>query len=400
MAQFKEYVKNDFLYSIYGGDQECNPTSSDNNIINNISFDALTGDTNKEKMADFMSKTPYHCIILPNGEFKIIGAKIQFYKDNSSDSASKWLGYDIDNISHILPYTFPNPIKGTSSKKNYGIMNGLSIDDETYKDYNDMVKHLNDIKLGFKNEYKQELTKYSLLYYKFELVDKKYIKVSDLICETQPDTTIDNLGPYDDKSITKSFSITVDGIPIEFNVTIRNKRNGVFFTPLGTESAQTASSLSVITAHGVGVLNVQRCKKTVNVKTGGNTDIPVKKTGEEIYTCDLNKYCPTFQLIIYKETGKNEWFYKLMFSANTYYYYKDASTFYKLSDFSFDPEETKALCNNKQKANEIIEKTQNHSGAGQRYIDAQGFSDTSLMNIFNLGIGIIGAAIFISKTYK
>ncbi len=31
------------------------------------------------------------------------------------------------------------------------------------------------------------------------------------------------------------------------------------FTPLGTEIAQSASSLSLITAHEVGVLNVQRC---------------------------------------------------------------------------------------------------------------------------------------------
>ena len=34
------------------------------------------------------------------------------------------------------------------------------------------------------------------------------------------------------------------------------------FTPLGTESAQSASSLSLITAHEVGVLNVQRCNIT------------------------------------------------------------------------------------------------------------------------------------------
>ena len=35
------------------------------------------------------------------------------------------------------------------------------------------------------------------------------------------------------------------------------------FTPLGTESAQSASSLSLITAHEVGVLNVQRCKTPI-----------------------------------------------------------------------------------------------------------------------------------------
>ena len=58
------------------------------------------------------------------------------------------------------------------------------------------------------------------------------------------------------------------------------------------------------------------------------------------------------------------------------------------------------LCLNKKYANDIMNNTQSHPGADQRYIDAQGFSDTSMLNIFNLGIGIVGAAIFISKTYK
>jgi hypothetical protein len=59
-----------------------------------------------------------------------------------------------------------------------------------------------------------------------------------------------------------------------------------------------------------------------------------------------------------------------------------------------------ALCINKKRADEVIINTQSHPGANQRYVDAQGFSDTSMLNIFNLGIGIIGAALFIHKTYK
>jgi len=59
-----------------------------------------------------------------------------------------------------------------------------------------------------------------------------------------------------------------------------------------------------------------------------------------------------------------------------------------------------ALCINKKRADEIIYKTQSHPGSYQRYVDSQGFSDTSMLNIFNLGIGIVGAAVFISKTYK
>ncbi len=59
-----------------------------------------------------------------------------------------------------------------------------------------------------------------------------------------------------------------------------------------------------------------------------------------------------------------------------------------------------ALCVNKKNAEAIINNTESHTGAGQRYADSQGFSDTSMLNIFNLGIGIIGAALFIRKTYK
>lgn len=59
-----------------------------------------------------------------------------------------------------------------------------------------------------------------------------------------------------------------------------------------------------------------------------------------------------------------------------------------------------ALCLNKKLADDVINNTQSHPGANQRYVDSQGFSDTSMLNIFNLGIGIIGAALFIRKTYK
>jgi hypothetical protein len=67
---------------------------------------------------------------------------------------------------------------------------------------------------------------------------------------------------------------------------------------------------------------------------------------------------------------------------------------------SLAPDLGKALCLNKKFSDDVINNTQSHPGANQRYADAQGFSDTSMLNIFNLGIGIIGAALFIRKTYK
>ena len=62
--------------------------------------------------------------------------------------------------------------------------------------------------------------------------------------------------------------------------------------------------------------------------------------------------------------------------------------------------QNKSLCDNKKSAETIMDKTQKHPGFDQQYIDAKGFSDMSVLNIINLGIGIIAAVYFIAKTYK
>ena len=59
-----------------------------------------------------------------------------------------------------------------------------------------------------------------------------------------------------------------------------------------------------------------------------------------------------------------------------------------------------ALCDNKRLADHIIDSTLYHSGSDRRYSDISDFTDTSFMNILNLGIGILASAIFIAKTYK
>jgi hypothetical protein len=60
----------------------------------------------------------------------------------------------------------------------------------------------------------------------------------------------------------------------------------------------------------------------------------------------------------------------------------------------------KSLCNNHKSAKIIIDKTKTHPGFEQQYLDAKGFSDMSVLNIINLGIGIVAAGVFIAKTYK
>ena len=60
----------------------------------------------------------------------------------------------------------------------------------------------------------------------------------------------------------------------------------------------------------------------------------------------------------------------------------------------------KAICDNKKSAKTIMDKSKTHPGFNQQYIDAKGFSDMSVLNVINLGIGIVAAAVFIAKAYK
>jgi hypothetical protein len=58
------------------------------------------------------------------------------------------------------------------------------------------------------------------------------------------------------------------------------------------------------------------------------------------------------------------------------------------------------LCENMKIAKNIIDKTQKHPGFAQQYVDAKGFSDMSVLNLMNLGIGIVATSVFIANTYK
>ena len=60
----------------------------------------------------------------------------------------------------------------------------------------------------------------------------------------------------------------------------------------------------------------------------------------------------------------------------------------------------KALCDNKKNADNLMALTTTHSGASERYDNIRSFTNMSILNIFNLGIGIVATGVFIAQTYK
>ena len=335
MAQFKEYSKNDFLYSTQtdiANDISCNKTDVE---WDDLIFDKCTkyttdvtisinghtykqtpiddsANTIKQLANDFTTNSPYK-FYYEKTNLKISGAKIQF---SGSNTAGAILGYEAtDTSAHQLPYIFPNAIKtvydNSRQKTLYQIgavgavgitINGATIPEPTDDNYNTadtmkgytnpilLVNYLNSIKIGYKAS-NTTMSVESTLYYKFEY-DSFYdkIKVVDLFCENH----------------------------------------------------QTLPMFSANTDY---------------YKGSETTLLPLSQFVESVGSVNTDPVCAS--------TKKN-----------------------------------KALCDNKKSAESIMTAMANQPGANQRYLDAQGFSDTSMLNIFNLGIGIIGAAVFISNTYK
>ena len=60
----------------------------------------------------------------------------------------------------------------------------------------------------------------------------------------------------------------------------------------------------------------------------------------------------------------------------------------------------RALCTNKEYADKLMALTTTHPGASERYDNIRGFTNVSILNIFNLGIGIVATGVFIAQTYK
>jgi hypothetical protein len=66
----------------------------------------------------------------------------------------------------------------------------------------------------------------------------------------------------------------------------------------------------------------------------------------------------------------------------------------------YTAKQNRALCDNKAYADKLIALTTTHPGASERYDNIRGFTNMSILNIFNLGIGIVAAGVFIAQTYK
>jgi hypothetical protein len=62
--------------------------------------------------------------------------------------------------------------------------------------------------------------------------------------------------------------------------------------------------------------------------------------------------------------------------------------------------QNRALCTNKAYADKLMALTGTHPGASERYDDIRSFTNMSILNIFNLGIGIVATGVFIAQTYK
>ena len=108
-------------------------------------------------------------------------------------------------------------------------------------------------------------------------------------------------------------------------------------------------------------------------------------SGNPIVMCSGSKYVKT--------EGVDECYYTLPYTKNI-----DGGN--SAAAYCETAKRNKSLCDNNKSAQTIIDKTSKHPGFNQQYIDAKGFSDMSVLNIINLGIGIVAAAFFIAKTYK
>ena len=374
MAQFKEYVKNDFLSYDISNNLGCVGKSDVDwdDLINQTCFTAQTttlainggsyegNKSNIRLLAEhFTASTPYRFSYNTTetlNQLVITNAKITLVAGSIAD-ANVFLGYSGDiNKTLDLPYVFTNKVvpatsTGTplfkfddayeikvngvvtditadSGNMYYATTNG-SLSDTTnntpYTKIDDLVLHLNKKQIGPN----QQSDTGNKCFYKFAVDPKSgNLTVSDLILD---------------------ISLTADS----GNITIGS--DIIPYTYTGSDLKDLGNGFSA---------------KKINDK--------------------LHVYCSGMKYVYID--NKYE---KLPYTRPT-----SIGIAPSTADACKNNKQNKALCANKTSADKIIGDTTSHSGADQRYADAQGFSDTSMLNIFNLGIGIVGAAVFISKTYK
>lgn len=329
-------------------------------------------------------------------------------------------------------------IRAASNKPYYSdksLVSGLNeaIATPVYVNNLQLVRHLNKKMIGYGESPSESSADIGNCFYKFAYdYNVNRLIVSDLILYSKP--TVTSTGTSSTLTLTfkvcstnttgtvnrtKDYTYTIIK-PIESNSAAMSVNDvvldGTVFCKFDYTSDTTVVKKNLTSTPPVPEDTITYNKKKVTaptVRLGTNTTITgVYENG--LFVCYLNNTeIPTFQIAFDSIDGNPI----LMCSGSKYVKITDlseVSIYYTLpytkqitgdqDGSASEPCETanrnKSLCDNKKSARTIMDKTQKHPGFDQQYIDAKGFSDMSVLNIINLGIGIIAAVYFIAKTYK
>ena len=314
------------------------------------------------------------------------------------------------------------------------LVSGLSdaITNPVYVNNLQLVRHLNKKMIGYGESPSESSTDIGNCFYKFayDYSTSKLI-VSDLILYSKPTVTgtqltlkftvcsTDTTGTVNS---TKDYTyiITPPSEHLSDKATSVNDvvLDGTVFRKFDYTSDTSLVDNNVPTTPTVSIddtTEYNKKKVTAPAVRLDSNDTVIKGAYENgLFVCYLNNTeIPTFQIAFESISGNPI----LMCSGSKYVKITDlsgASIYYTLpytkkitgnaDGSASEPcklvQRNKSLCDNKKSAQTIMDKTQKHTGFDQQYIDAKGFSDMSVLNIINLGIGIIAAAYFIAKTYK
>ncbi len=431
--------------------ESCNTFAAGNSIpltINGKLYTVTIGGTGpgeintiSEIASDFTKRTPYNFSYKSLGNYLTIDAAKITFNASSLNSASTFLGYAEDGVLNKLPYTFPNKIKVTASvdstslydfgelynirlntdklvdiradgtnKKPYysdkSLVSGFSepITAPPYVNNLQLVRHLNKKMIG----YGLNPSDVGNCFYKFNYdYSKDALIVSDLVLYYTPIITSTTftfkVGSTD--AIDKEYTYTITR-PIESNIRAETADDVIFrdgkFRKFDIRNDADWNSDGTFKAYRSGYNKIT----PPTIQTTGSRAITGVYTNG-LFVCDLN--IPTFQFA-FDTIGGNS----IIFMCSGTKYVKIDNTYYTLpytkqisnsanggdSDACKLVNRNKSLCDNKKSAQTIMDKTREHPGFSQQYVDAKGFSDMSVLNIINLGIGIVAAAVFIAKTYK
>ena len=428
--------------------EKCNTFSNGTSItirINGKDYKVTTNssvNTISEIAREFAKKTPYNFSYDSSGNYLIIDAAKITFNVESTKSASTFLGYNQGIVSRKLPYTLPNKIKitanadaaslydfselyniklnadksvdiradGANNKPYYkddSLVSGLSksIDKPPYVNNLQLVRHLNKRMIGYgvnPNDIGNCFYKFAYDYSKSTLI------VSDLVLYSTQTTASFKVSSTDTtgKVISDNeYTYTITKPSESSNKKAMTMDDVVLDTGVFRKFDYTSDTTTTDT-------EITYKKNKVNYPTVTKSGTATAITGvytNGLFVCVLNDInTPTFQ-IAFDTIGGDP---IIMCSGSKYVKIDD--TYYTLpytqktsngtnggeSDACKEIKRNKSLCDNKKSAQTIIDKTQKHPGFDQQYIDAKGFSDMSVLNIINLGIGIVAATYFIAKTYK